>query len=100
MNTLYQVFKGQGLTLLLIDMLEDRDLVAKVVKQRKYVAPVLLDSEGRAIAAYWVRATPTVIVIGRDGTVLAKVIGPRPWAQAEGRALLQALLKGGSAHGQ
>ncbi len=100
MNALYQEFRGQGLTLLLVDMFEDRDLVAQAVKERHYVAPVVLDSEGPVSAAYGVRATPTVFVIDRDGTVLGEAIGPRPWAQAEGRALLQMLLKGDSAHGQ
>lgn len=98
MNALYQEFRSQGLTLLLVDMLEDRDLVAKVAKERNYVAPVLIDSDGRVMAAYWVRATPTVVVIGRDGSVLGKAIGRRPWGQAEGRALLQALLKGSPAN--
>ncbi len=84
MNALYQEFRGQGLTLLLVDTYEDRDLVAKAVKEWRYVAPVILDSEGPVIAAYWVGATPTAFVIDRDGTVLGMAIGPRSWAGPKG----------------
>jgi hypothetical protein len=42
--------------------------------------------------AYGVTATPTVFVIGRDGLVLGRAIGRRPWVAAEGRALLGEIL--------
>jgi len=39
-----------------------------------------------------VRATPTVFVIDCDGTLLGRAIGPHPWTEPAGRALLKALL--------
>ena len=91
LNALHRELDARGLTLLLIDLHEDKETVRQAVRERQYTAPVLLD-EGRASQAYGVRATPTVFVIGRDGAVLGRAIGNRPWAEAEGRALLQALL--------
>ena len=41
---------------------------------------------------YGVTVTPTVFVIGRDGFVLGRAIGRRPWAETEGRALLGEIL--------
>jgi hypothetical protein len=39
-----------------------------------------------------VTATPTVVLIGRDGRMLARATGTRPWDSRPGRALLDAAL--------
>jgi hypothetical protein len=62
------------------------------VKNRGYVAPVVLDLDGAVSEAYGIHATPTVFVIARDGTIVGRAIGPRPWTGPDGRALFQALL--------
>ena len=90
----------QGLKILLVDISEPRDLVAQVVASRGYRAQVLLDSNGRTADAYRVRGTPTSYLIGRDGLVVGGAVGPRPWAQAQGRALLQTLLNAGRDSGR
>jgi len=82
-----------GLTVLLVDISEARDTVAQVVAARGYTARVLLDPDGRASEAYRVSGRPTVYLIGRDGMLLGRAIGPRPWYQPSGRALLAALLR-------
>ena len=86
-------FGKDGLTILLVNIAEPRDTVAQVVAARGYTARVLLDADGRASEAYQLQATPTVYLIGRDGLLLGRAIGPRPWTQASGRALLAALLR-------
>ena len=77
---------------MLVDITEPRDTVAQVVAARGYTARVLLDLDGRATGAYRVSGTPTVYLIGRDGMLLGRAVGPRPWTQPSGRALLAALL--------
>ena len=93
-NALSSELRTQGLTVLLVDIAEDRATVARAVAERGYTAPVLLDSDGRVSGEYGVRGTPTVFVIGRDGRLLGRAIGPRPWAGPAGRTLLQTLLRG------
>ena len=83
---------AEGLSLLLADIAESRAVVARAVSERRYTAPVVLDTDGRVTRAYGVRATPTVFVIDRDGTLLGRAIGPHPWTEPAGRALLKALL--------
>ena len=94
-NTLHEERAGQGLTVLLVNISESRETVARAVKARAYAAPVLLDTEGETATAYGVRGTPTVFLVGRDGAVLGRAIGARPWTQSEGRALLDAVLTPG-----
>jgi len=86
-------FDKDGLTVLLVNIAEPRETVARVVAARGYTARVLLDPDGRASDAYRLQATPTVYLVGRDGLLLGRAIGPRPWTQPSGRALLAALLR-------
>jgi hypothetical protein len=82
----------KGVSVLLVDIREDRATVARAVAERGYVAPVLLDLDGAVSDAYGIRATPTTFVIARDGTIVGRGIGPRPWTGPDARALFQALL--------
>jgi len=91
-NALGAELSGEGLTVLLVDISEPRDVVARAAAARGYTARVLLDSTGRAADAYRVTATPTTYLIGRDGLLLGGAVGPRPWTSPSGRALLRALL--------
>ena len=80
------------MTVLLVDIREDRAKVARAVAERGYVAPVVLDLDGAVSEAYGIRATPTAFLIARDGTIVGRAVGPRPWTGPDGRALFQALL--------
>jgi hypothetical protein len=99
-NALQAESGGDGLVVLLVDISEPRETVARVVATRGYTARVLLDPDGRVSEAYRVQGTPTVYLIGRDGMILGRAIGSRPWAQPSGRALLAALLKPASSLGR
>ena len=92
-DALQTEFGKDGLTVLLVDITESRETVAQVVAARGYTARVLLDPDGRASETYRVTGTPTAHLIGRDGVLLGRAIGPRPWTQPSGRALLAALLR-------
>jgi cytochrome c biogenesis protein CcmG/thiol:disulfide interchange protein DsbE len=93
MNALYEEFKGRGLGLLLVNLGEDPELVRQTVKKRGYTAPVLLDVNRQASAAYLVTGTPTVYLIDRRSQIIRRAIGRRDWAGKDGRRLLAALLR-------
>ena len=80
------------MTVLLVDIREDRAKVTRAVAERGYIAPVVLDLDGAVSDAYGVNATPTVFLIARDGTIVGRAVGPRPWTGPDARALFQALL--------
>ena len=84
--------KDRRFTVLAIDIQEAPDKVAAWVKARGMTLPVLLDRDGAVTAAYRVTATPTAVLIGRDGRMVARAVGTRAWGGAAGRALLDALL--------
>jgi redoxin len=88
----HREWERKGVTVLLVDIREDRAKVARTVAERGYVAPVVLDLDGAVSDAYGVHATPTVFLIARDGTIVGRAIGSRSWTGPDARALFQALL--------
>ena len=90
---LYRERAGQKFAILLIDIKEDPERVAAWVKARGITVPVLVDQDGAVTSVYRVTATPTVFLIGRDGRLVARASGTRPWNNAPSRELLDVLLK-------
>ena len=89
----YRDLKGKGLEVLLIDFREDPDLVRRTVKERGYTAPVLLDESGDVTGkVYGVLAPPTVFLVDRQGRLVGRATGPRPWDSPAGRRFIEALL--------
>ena len=93
-NRIYTELKDRGLEVLLVDFREDPDLVKRTVRERGYVAPVLLDQSGDVAGRqYGVWGTPTVYLIDRRGQLVGRIVGPRSWDKPEARKLLQDLLE-------
>ncbi len=90
---LHETLAGQGLTVLLVNIAETRETVVRALSSRRYTAPVLLDRNSKTADAFGVTGTPAVFIIGRDGMILGRAVGPGPWTEPAGRALLEALLR-------
>jgi peroxiredoxin len=90
---LHQAYKDRGLVVLAINIQETLPTVAAWVQKHNVTMPVLLDPPGDATRAYQVTATPTAFLIGRDGRLVAKAIGTKPWMDAPARTLMDLLLK-------
>ena len=102
-STIEQLHREYGpkqVAVLAINIQEGRAKVAAWVKERKVTVPVLLDPEGNVVAAYRVTATPTAVLIGRDGKMIARAAGTRSWLGDKGRALLGALLAAPAGNGR
>lgn len=91
-NALHEEFKGRGLTVLLVNMREDREIVRRAVTTRRYTAPVIMDADGEVADTYRVTGTPTVYLLDRRLQIVGRAIGRRDWASEEGRRLFAALL--------
>jgi peroxiredoxin len=89
----HQEYKDRGLIVLPISIEEGRRKVSGWADKQSLTLPLLLDPEGDVSAAYRITATPTVFLIGRDGTLVAKAVGTKAWTSEQGRAVLQLLLR-------
>jgi len=73
---------------------EDPGLVKRTVEERGYRAPVLLDRGGDVTGKlYGVWGTPTSYLIDRQGRLLGRIVGARPWDSPAARSLLLDLLE-------
>jgi AhpC/TSA family len=92
-NALLREFRGQGLEVLLINFRESADHVRRVVKERGYVAPVLLDESGDVTGrVYGVWGPPTVYLVDRGGRLVGRAVGRRDWSTPAARTFVRELL--------
>jgi peroxiredoxin len=89
---LHQEYAPRGLAVLAIDIEEDDARVRAFAERVGLRMPVLLDRDGAVTGRYGVTATPTVFLVARDGALVGKALGTKPWLSPAGRALLEALL--------
>ena len=90
---LYQDFRGKGLEVLLIDFREDPGRVRQTVKERGYIAPVLIDESGDVTGkVYGVWGPPTVYIVDRQGRLVGRAAGARQWDGPKGRQFIEAVL--------
>jgi peroxiredoxin len=85
-------YADRSLTVLAVNIEERPETVRSWVRQHKVTVPVLLDGDGEVSADYRVTATPTTILVDRDGRLLARAVGTRPWTADQARPLWDALL--------
>jgi hypothetical protein len=93
-NRAYTEFKDQGLEVLLVDFREGIDLVRKTVRERGYIAPVLLDASGDVTGkSYGVWGPPTFFFLNRKGQLVGRGVGERGWDRPAAKVFLRALLE-------
>jgi peroxiredoxin len=92
MEQVHQEFGQKGLTVLAVNMQENRDQVAHWVEGKNVTSLILLDADGAVAQLYGVTGTPTVVLIGRQGELIGRAVGSREWTGEKGRGLFEALL--------
>lgn len=92
MEQVHKTFNRKGLTVLAVNMKENRTQVANWVKEKKVSSLVLLDSNGGVSQWYRVTGTPTVVLVGPKGEMIGRAVGPREWTGEKGRALFETML--------
>jgi AhpC/TSA family len=93
-NALYRELKPQGLEVLLINFREAPDTVRRTVRERGYVAPVLLDESGEVTGrVYGVWGPPTIYFVDRAGRLIGRAVGPRDWTTPAAKTFVRELLR-------
>ena len=77
MEQVHKEFNQKGLTVLAVNMQENRNRVANWVKKNNVTSLVLLDSNGAVTRLYRVTGTPTVVLVGRQGEMIGRAFGTR-----------------------
>src|SRR5262249_23761838 len=92
MEQVHKEFNQKGLTVLAVNVQQNRDRLANCVQEKNVTALILRDAGGAVAQLYGVTGTPTVVLIGRQGELLGRAVGSREWTREKGRGLFEALL--------
>jgi peroxiredoxin len=92
LEQLHRDYASRGLTVLAVNFREEPGAVRRYARALGLTMPLLVDPAGAITKSYGVIGFPTSFLIGRDGRAVARAIGPREWATAEARALIESLL--------
>lgn len=72
---LYQKYRDQGLTILAVNVRQEREVAEKFISKLNISYDVLLDEEGTVARRYGVMGLPTTFFVDRNGKLGAKVLG-------------------------
>lgn len=93
MQGLYERMQGRGFALLAVEVgLSDPQEILDFVSQNHLTFPVLIDADGVMKERYPGRGIPETYLIGRDGKVAGRFIGPRDWTSESMLAHIDRLL--------
>ena len=87
---LHHEFKDKGLVVYAVNQGEGSEKARQYLEKNKYTTTALLDQKAEVGRQYKVAGIPTLVVVGRDGKIVAHFVGVRPEA-----ALREALKKAG-----
>jgi len=92
MERLYRAIGGRDFELLAVSVDEDQATVEAFVKQLGITFPVLLDASKQVATTYQTFRYPESLLIGRDGVILERYVGPKDWDADAYRDRIQRLL--------
>ena len=72
-----------------------RQGIAQFLSHAGVTLPVLFDEDQEVSRSFLVRGLPTTVVVGRDGTLLGRAVGPRVWGSQESVALMRQMMENG-----
>ncbi len=76
---LYRSMQGRPFQILAVSIDDDPSQVVGFRQFAGYTFPMFMDKEQKAATIYRTTGVPETYLIGPDGTLLYKIIGPRDW---------------------
>lgn len=92
MEKVYNDLKDEGFVILAVDLAEDNATVQSFVDELGITFPVVLDGTGEVGGVYDARSIPTTYLIDRDGNLLGRAVGVRPWEDDAYKDLFKEIL--------
>ena len=94
MERLHEKLGPEGLRLIAVSVDESSDPIDRFRERFGLTFPILWDPEKRVSDAYQTYRYPETLLIGRDGIVVERYVGPREWDSPLYEARLRRLLQG------
>ena len=92
LEKLGQQYNDHGLKILLINLKEDKGLVASFIRENNYSSTVLLDMDGQVAEAYSVYGIPVSLLIDKQGRAVSRSPGFVDWSSSKRISLVEDLM--------
>ena len=97
MEKLHLKLKDKDFALVSISIQDSAAEVQRFFKQNKLTFTALLDSIGKTVPGFGIRAIPTTLILDKTGRIVGRVMGPREWDSRESIAMFENLIERPSA---
>ena len=97
MEKLHLKLKDKDFALVYISIQDSAAEVQRFFKQNKLTFTALLDSIGKTVPGFGIRAIPTTLILDKTGRIVGRVMGPREWDSRESIAMFENLIERPSA---
>ena len=95
LERLYKAYREHGFVVLGVNFREGAGTVRGFLAETKVSFPTVLDENGSVTTAYGIRPLPASFLVGRDGRILWRAFGARPWDARDFRKYLEGVLRDG-----
>ncbi len=92
MERLYRSLSGTDFELVAVSVDEDEAAVVEFVRRLGLTFPILMDPAREVAGAYQTYRFPESLLVGADGVVLERYVGPKEWDAAAYEAHIRRLL--------
>ncbi|MCP4626817.1 MAG: TlpA family protein disulfide reductase [bacterium] len=92
MEKLHRKFKEKDFAVVAVSIQDSAAAVKRFFKQNQLTYTALLDSAGKTVPGFGIRAIPTTLLLDKSGRIFGRIMGPREWDSRESVAMFQQLL--------
>jgi peroxiredoxin len=91
---LHERLAPEGLRLVAVSVDDDQEAIDRFRERYRLTFPILSDPDKRVANTYQTYRYPETLLIGRDGVVVERYVGPRDWDSPLYEARIRKLLEG------
>ena len=92
MEKLHRKLKEKDFALVAVSIQDSAAAVKRFFKQNQLTYTALLDSAGKTVPGFGIRAIPTTLLLDKSGRIFGRIMGPREWDSRESVAMFQQLV--------
>ncbi|CAB1059348.1 hypothetical protein D1BOALGB6SA_4110 [Olavius sp. associated proteobacterium Delta 1] len=92
MEKLHRKLKDKDFAMVSISIQDSAAEVKRFFKHNKLTFTALLDSSGKTVPGFGIRAIPTTLLLDKTGRIIGRVMGPREWDSRESIAMFKHLV--------
>lgn len=91
MEKLHQKLKDKEFAMVSVSIRDSAAEVKRFFKQNKLTFTALLDSSGKTVPGFSLRAIPATLILDKTGRIIGRVMGPREWDSRKSIAMFEHL---------